>query len=73
MKDIKEKDDKIKKISIKYEDLFTEIKKLSYFFFCPTLIYKDEYTLTPVRSFKNIVIHSINFLSCTYYGIDKYI
>lgn len=55
-------------INIKDEDIFSEIQKISYFFFCPTLIYRDHYTLTPVRSFKKIIVHTVNFIACTYYG-----
>lgn len=54
-------------IDIKDEDIFSEIKKLSYFFMAPTLIYRDSYVLTPLRSTRKIIIHLINFLACTYY------
>jgi hypothetical protein len=59
---------KLLKINIKDEDVFSEIKKISYFLFAPTLIYRDEYTLTPIRSVRKITIHLINFLACIYYG-----
>jgi sterol O-acyltransferase len=56
------------KINIREGDIFYEIKKLSYFFHAPTLIYRDSYVLTPVRSFRKIIVHLVNFLACTYYG-----
>jgi sterol O-acyltransferase len=45
-----------------------ELRRLSYFFVAPTLIYRDVYTLTPIRSMAKIFIHSINFLACIYYS-----
>ena len=63
----KKEDKSVYRINIKNQDLSSEIKKLSYFLFCPTLIYRDEYTLTPVRSIRKIVIHLTNFFACTYY------
>ena len=56
------------KISIREADIFGEMKKLSYFFFCPSLIYRDSYVLTPVRSFRRMIAHLLNFLACCYYG-----
>lgn len=49
-------------------DIFGEVKRLSYFFIIPTLIYRDQYTLTPIRSLTKILTHLINFLACTYYS-----
>jgi hypothetical protein len=34
-------ENKAYKINIKNDDVFSEIKKISYFLFCPTLIYRD--------------------------------
>lgn len=67
----KKEDKKVYRINIKNQDLSSEIKKLSYFLFCPTLIYRDEYTLTPVRSIRKIMIHLTNFFACTYYGTSR--
>lgn len=48
-------------------DLSTEIRRFSYYFIAPTLIYRDNYTLTPQRSFSRAVIHFMNFMLCLYY------
>lgn len=34
-------ENKLHKINIKNDDVFSEIKKISYFLFSPTLIYRD--------------------------------
>lgn len=64
-----QKDEASKSIYIDVEncDIFTEFKNLSYFFVVPTIIYRDRYTLTPIRSMSNIILHSLNFLACIYY------
>jgi sterol O-acyltransferase len=62
-----ENNHKFMNIDIKDEDIFSEIKKLSYFFVAPTLIYRDSYVLTPLRSTRKIIVHLINFLACIYY------
>ncbi len=54
-------------IEIDNNDIFTEVKNLSYFFFVPTIIYRDRYTLTPIRSMGSIIAHALNFLACIYY------
>jgi sterol O-acyltransferase len=48
-------------------DLSTEIRRYSYFFIAPTLIYRDSYTLNPHRNFTRAFIHLTNFVICLYY------
>lgn len=66
-KDSEEKEEP-PKIKITLGDFYTEVKRFSYFFVCPTLIYRDEYTLTPLRSTTSILFNFINFMACIYYG-----
>ena len=61
------------KMKITFGDFPLEVKRLSYFFFAPTLIYRDHYTLTPLRSVTKIFIHFINFMACIYYCNYLYI
>lgn len=56
------------KFKITNENIFEEFARLSYFFIIPTLIYRDSYTLTPLRSMSKMIAHFINFLACMYYG-----
>lgn len=70
-KDINPLGDKAPKevpFKITKSDIFGEVRRLSYFFIIPTLIYRDQYTLTPIRSLTKILTHLINFLACTYYS-----
>lgn len=53
---------------INLSDFSGEVYRLSYFFIIPTLVYRDSYTLTPIRQMSKIVAHLINFLACIYYG-----
>ncbi|KAL4511871.1 hypothetical protein ABPG72_012716 [Tetrahymena utriculariae] len=49
-------------------DIQTEICRFIYFFFAPTLIYRDKYILAPTRSFKSAIMHFLNFFLCIYFG-----
>ena len=55
------------KVKITMGNFFEEFSRLSYFFIIPTLIYRDSYTLTPIRSMSRIITHTINFFACIYY------
>ena len=45
-----------------------ELINLAYFFIAPTIIYRDQYTLTPYRSGWGIVANAVNFTACIYYS-----
>lgn len=49
-------------------DLGTEIKRFMFFFFCPTLIYRDNYIKSPNRNYRKMFEHFFNFLLCIYFG-----
>lgn len=53
---------------ITISDVFGEVSRLAYFFLIPTLVYRDSYTLTPMRSLSKILAHFVNFLASIYYG-----
>jgi sterol O-acyltransferase len=61
------KDKEYKRPVFSVEDISMEIRRYSYFFVSPTLVYRDSYTLTSKRSFTRAFIHFGNFLICLYY------
>lgn len=60
-------------LKVTVSDVFGEVSRLAYFFLIPTLVYRDSYTLTPVRSMSKIIAHLVNFLACIYYGTSLFI
>jgi len=53
---------------IKIEKLTKEIRKYMYFFFAPTLVYRDRYIKGPKTNYRMVIAHFTNFLLCIYYG-----
>ena len=54
-------------------DISTEIRRFTYFFIAPTLIYRDQYTLVPKRRFSVILEHFFNFFTCVFYSFMLYV
>ena len=55
--------------SMKFHKVSKEFKKYLYFFFAPTLLYRDKYikgTTSKARS--TVIFHLANFLMCIYYA-----
>lgn len=48
--------------------LSQEFKRYTYFFFAPTLLYRDHYVKAPHQSRRKIIIEFSNFFLCIYYG-----
>ena len=49
-------------------DYWTEIKRFSFFFVAPTLLYRDSYIKTSKRSYRAAAFHFLNFFLCIYFG-----
>lgn len=49
-------------------DLWTEIKRFSFFFVAPTLLYRDSYPKASKRSLRLAASHFLNFFLCIYFG-----
>jgi sterol O-acyltransferase len=62
-------------VNIKIHDIKTEFKKFLYFFFCPSLIYRDEYPRLSYHRKHYILAHLLNFLCCInlYYVLFRYV
>jgi sterol O-acyltransferase len=62
-------------VDIKIHDIKTEFKKFLYFFFCPSLIYRDEYPRLSYHRKHYILAHCINFICCImlYYVLFRYV
>ncbi len=62
-------------VEIKIYDFKIELKKFLYFFFCPSLIYRDEYPRLAYHRLHYIIAHSFNFVFCIvfYYILMRYI
>jgi len=65
-RDMTEKDLHIPQIKI--EKLSKEVRKYLYFFFAPTLVYRDRYIKGPKTNYRMVVDHFCNFFLCIYYG-----
>jgi sterol O-acyltransferase len=63
---ITEKDLVDPKIDLK--DSLTEVLRYMFFFFCPTLIYRDNYIKSPNRNYRKMFEHFFNFVLCIYFG-----
>jgi sterol O-acyltransferase len=55
------------KPEIDIRDFVTEIKRFTYFFFAPTLVYRDHYVYTKSISVKLILKHGFVFLFLVFY------
>lgn len=62
---ITEKDINIPTITI--EDFWAELHRYFYFFFCPTLVYRDEYPKRSTRNIKFILFNGFNCALSIYY------
>ncbi|CAD8085668.1 unnamed protein product [Paramecium primaurelia] len=53
---------------INIQSLSQELKRYTYFFLAPTLLYRDYYVKAPNYSKKKVIIEFANFFLCIYYG-----
>lgn len=57
-------------INIKIENYFVELKKFMYYFFCPSLVYRDEYNRLPKFRPLSLLMYIIHFIfSITFFYV----
>jgi len=55
-------------LSMDLQSVQVELSRSNYFYFAPTLIYRDSYPLAKTRNLVALMLHFFNFLLCVYFG-----